>query len=278
MTYDGAICKALAKAFGQTGQYRKAIDYYLLASQSEEGVLTLNDVEQLSYCEAQYALEESSENSKEALELINKSITRISSIFDLTSEGTKKNLWETTSERLSILGEVYRRKAQIDKEHTIQSLEKMRDNYKEAYEKSKPTDHLTRTPALNPLINWISAELALAWRNKQKNLPNQQDLINKITMAETKLTSKQLATPTSMDQLDITNAKLYKTLLGGTFIENAISKIASEYVTAVKFSSKTQFQSIVDHFDFLISMATDSELEKELNRLKTTVSAISANQ
>jgi hypothetical protein len=159
-----------------------------------------------------------------------------------------------TVERLSLLGSAYKRKALISAPDRSKSLEKMRVYYKKAsdlaFEKKRRADPY-------PLLNWLTAELAMAWQNGQKGIPQAQiDPFNKgLFASRIELESAQMKAPEVWGKIGLVDIDLLAAFAEARLDEKTLKRIVEGYREARKLASPREFESVFDQFNFLKVMA-----------------------
>ena len=174
---DGRLCAALARAYGEARQFKKAVQFYENAIAADDAQVRLKDIEQLANLESRWAIDEwrGGEKVDAAVDKINHSIKRLKSLMEglQTGDTEKDKATGRTAERLSLLGGAYKRKALISEKKRLESLKEMGRWYKAAFELKESGEKFD----CYPLLNWIAAELAASWQDKdvEQSLTKQKE-------------------------------------------------------------------------------------------------------
>jgi tetratricopeptide (TPR) repeat protein len=246
---DGRVCAALGRAFGEAKLFEEAIEYYKSAVVAENAQATIRDIEQLANFESRHAVALAGRGKPDAaLATIDRAIGRLRTI------GGPRLAKTQTVERLSLLGSACKRRALISAPDRSKSLEKMRLYYQTAsdlaFEKKKRVDPY-------PLLNRLTAELAVAWQNGQKGIPQAQiDPFNKgLSASRIELESAQMKAPEVWGKIGLVDIDLLAALAESRLDEEAVKRIVEGYREARKLASPREFESVFDQFDFLKVMA-----------------------
>jgi pimeloyl-ACP methyl ester carboxylesterase len=267
---DGALCSALGRAFGEAGMLDEAISYYEGALVAEDGEMSLRDIEQLANLEIRGAVRlwKAGEEPKGVLKAIDQGINRLESLMrvpDIAGAEKEKGTGRT-EERLSLLGNAYKRRAWVNKSGRKGSLDRMVDHYRQAFAKASGKG---RFDAYS-FLNWLTGELALDWQKQAKMTVDRRvkDLSQLMTTAQRELAAESLKKRNFWTAAMIVDRALLEALLGGSPKEVQINDIADRYLEARKMASPREFESVLDQIDFLIAMAEkDPSLTQGLTRL-----------
>lgn len=253
---EKGIHAALGRAYGKAGKFDKAIEYYKQALCAENGAMTLKDVEQLANLEVRRAVQwwKKRENLQEVPDAINGAIRRLKDL-------------EPTAERHALLGSAYKRKALVDFDGRGESLQQMRDAYREAYRLAENKGRFDPYP----LLNWLTGALTVEWQPEKKTssgkeLENLQEIFEKARPKVRELSAVKkdfwyAVYPVDLDLLDA--------LLEGDVPDVRMEALAERYREVQKLGSPKDFASIIDQLDFLLAMAEKNPtITASLTRLK----------
>jgi hypothetical protein len=273
---SGRARAALGRAFNAAFQFQDAIASFYSALSADDGGILVHDLEQLSNCESRAAARawralSPEKRDKAALEAARArtqaAVDRLEALLELPgpeSGDAGAGLRFATRERLSLLGSAYKRQAWITTgSERTEALRRMRDNYRKAYELGERAGVLDPYP----LLNWISAVVALRWSGDE---PGEDELAaarEKLATINDEL-ARRLARGVSLwDAVSQTEHDLVAALLDGTLEAKEVEDIAAGYVEARGLAGPRQFESIREHLDFLADLAADAEGKQETARL-----------
>jgi CHAT domain-containing protein len=264
---DGRVSAALGRAFGEANLFEKAITYYKRALEAENAQTTLKDIEQLANIESRHAVWLYARgNSKEALAAVNRSIGRLEAIQcrGLIDQPARAE----TVERLSLLGSAYKRKALISVPDRRNSLERMREYYGKASDRALAKN---RRVDPYPLSNWLTAELTLAWQNRERRIPLTEVGAFKKGLSDCRL-ELESALKKGLDawrKIGLCDLDLLEALCEERLDDEAHVRFLHGYREVRKMASLREFESVLDQFDFLEAMSgKDTEIAKKLHAIR----------
>ena len=155
---SAVLCARAATAFAELGEFERAIYYYELAVNAERATAPIAALEQLASCKVRWAgklVQETPPDSKKAGELLDQAEEVLRHLLALGE----------TSERLSLLGSLMKRRALLPPGKAAtrrEALREMSKAYKAAYERSRK--NAAGDPY--PLANQIATDIVLSWRSK----------------------------------------------------------------------------------------------------------------
>ena len=159
----GDVLYALGCLYGELGDYDQAVSYYERAAKQEKASGMLRGIEQEANMRARAAVRKWATkqiSSKEACDAIDSAIEKIEIVLKLGA----------TKERLGIKASTYKRRALVDDnlETRRQSLEKMTEAYKEAFDLAG-ADSLYSSL----LTNWLVSATVVRWAD-----PTAKDILS----------------------------------------------------------------------------------------------------
>ena len=150
---DARLHIAFGDAFGQIGDFERAIEHYESSIKSEKAIVPLWVLEQLSNFQARIAPSLPTSEDDKADRLFEDAAARINYLIALSG---------STSERHSLLGSIAKRRimrfSKTDTERK-KALGEMARHYKKAYEVGEEDGDMPKNPY--PLVNEITAEVLL---------------------------------------------------------------------------------------------------------------------
>jgi tetratricopeptide (TPR) repeat protein len=247
----GSLSSALGAAYGEIGDFRRALHYYEHALGCEDAEIRIKDYEQLINLQVRYAASlQRAADVKEAKAQVDGAIARLQSLItSVLPEGQA-----ATIERRSIEGSAYKRRAWISEESRAGDLERMRDAYLSAYQRREALGY---GDFAYPLLNVLAADLAIAWQAGKAGLSgaaktrfNQQ-----LEIVKAEVERSYSEDPSFWNTIMLAEIKLYSALKDGKLSDTERDKIAARYLEARKRSSPREFESALDQIDFMTEMA-----------------------
>jgi len=266
---NGRARAALGRAFNAAFQFQDAIASFYGALAADDGGILVQDLEQLSNCESRAAVSElrsrPPEERDKALEAARArsdvAIARLEALLNLPrpkGEDAQADARFVTRERLSLLGSAYKRRAWITSgDERIAALERMRDAYREA------SDLAERAGALDayPLLNWISALVALRWAGEEPKGEELAAARDKLAAMDDELERRLGQRFTLWDAVSSTEHDLVAGLLEGPLDAKKVDEIAAGYAEARVVAGPRQFESIREHLELFAELAADAKAE-----------------
>jgi CHAT domain-containing protein/pimeloyl-ACP methyl ester carboxylesterase/tetratricopeptide (TPR) repeat protein len=272
---NGQLQAALGRAFGEAEDFNKAIEYFESALKAEDSLVTLKDIEQLANFEARRAARMWTggkvDDRKKIENIILNAIKRLKTVSENLAAGRMDGPQKKgedrgeTAERLSLLGSAYKRWAQISKDNRNDKLNEMLEHYKKAYHLKKDKGKIDSYP----LINWLTADLALRWHKDRKRRLSNEEFLSLIAASLSTLQSEIESAPNFWSRSMYADIQLIELLFTKSLTEDNIKEITEKYQDARKLGSPRQFDSVLDQIDFLTEMAGENkELKEVLIKLK----------
>jgi hypothetical protein len=262
---DGRLCAALGRALGEAKRFGEAIDWYKQAVSTDDGEVTLRDIEQLANLEIRQAVRqwENGEPLDRVLKTIDGGIQRLESLmeglrpFSRIDKDKGDSKIGRTSERLSLLGSAYKRRAWISASERKESLGKMAGCYKEAFDLGRERGKFN----VYPLLNWLTGEMTKDWQEEAESAAVQRitDIPELLVRARSELSSDLEKKRDFWTAAMIVDAELLEALLKDSPDEATIDAIAEKYLEARKLGSPREFESTLDQIDFLIAMTENDK-------------------
>ena len=234
-----AVETAFARAYAELAGYRRAIDHYRRALVHEDGGVSLADVEQLANMEVRWGEREGK------VATVEKGLRRLRKLLALGR----------TSERLSLLGAGFKRLAKMRSgKARIEALERMRDAYREGYELKHEAEGEVDT---YPLLNYLTGRVLV--RDKDDDLA---DLPALLEAAERAAAERFQRRPDFWNAIIPADIALVRSLAAGDLGEaDRRRAIVEGYLAGrTRASSPREFDSVLEHVDFLIAVRCDPEL------------------
>lgn len=257
---EGRVNAALGRAWGKAGKFDRAIECYNKALVAEDGAMTLQDVEQLANLEVRRAVRWSKEEMKPLKDVL-------ASIDD----GIRHlEILGETAERLSLRGSAFKRRAIVSLDGRGESLQQMREAYHRAYKLAEEAGRFDPYP----LLNWLTGALTHAWHEGKKKpsgreLQTLQEVLEKARPKVRELSAIKKDFWHAVYPVDL---DLFSALLEGKLPDARMDELACRYREVKKLGSPREFESVMDQFDFLLTMAEKSrEIVDALTRLRKGV-------
>jgi tetratricopeptide (TPR) repeat protein/pimeloyl-ACP methyl ester carboxylesterase len=286
---DARLQEALGRAWGEVDEYAKAIEACKAALDASTSSASIRCVEQLANFEARHAVElfEQSElllapdantkklsKDKKQAQLLQKQAA------NLITEALKRihglnTLFGKSVERLALIGSVHKRQAMIywNRKGLLKtSLKRMRTAYKDSHEMA-----LVSKECIDPypMTNWLTAR----WLLKETGIDNSDTLDEFESLLDQAI--KQTAVPES----DINQEHFWKAIaetdckllhaLKRVELGEKVDELATKYTRIRKAaSSPRQFNSVIEHLDFLKAMMRTYGLERDRKNIDKLVNKL----
>ena len=286
---DAGLQESLGRAWGEIGEFEKAINACKKAMDASTSSVSIHCVEQLANFEARHAVElfEQSQQllasapdtkkqhsdrkeaqllQKQATQLIDDALARISGL---------DTLFGISFERLSLTGSAYKRQAMIHRNRKG-LLKSSLKNMCKAYQYSH-NEALVRKEriALYPMTNWLTARWLLkeAGIDKSDTLDDFESLLDQaIKQAEVADTS--ISHEHFWDAIAETDCKLLHALKR-VELDEKVDEYVLKYTRIRKAaSSPRQFNSVIEHLDFLKAMMSAYGLEHDRRNIDILVNKL----
>ena len=261
---------AFAKAWAELGDFDEAIENYRKAILEPKAGASLSTIEQLANLQDRYASRLHAERQAQAPTVATISPSQTYQDPDkLIKEATEWLEWLSklgdTTERLSLLGSLYKRLALATTgQERLNMLKKAKRYYGKAHE-----DAIKETNVLDPYptLNWITIRFLLSDKKRDELL----GLVNeakKVTM------EKVQREPTFWNCIGKPDSTLLCHLVRGDLASHE-QEVAELYRTAIASGpTEREVSSVRDHLNFLIGMLDAPEQAatvKALEKIKTVL-------
>jgi hypothetical protein len=254
----GAVAAALGRAYGEAGLLDRAVEYYSSALGSEDGAITLKDVEQCANLMGRLAVQQWSRNgsspevTSQSTETIARAIHILKDLLGGLSTALGGSAGERfTSERLALLGSAYKRLAWVDRDGRAAALLGMARYYRLAADRARARGLGTAYPLLN--VRW--AELAMRWQGVAGAGEVLADLAGDLAAVREELAQETSEGPRFWQDSLRVDCELLETVHAGPLTRDRVGRFADEYLRRREYASAREFASICDHLDFLVVMA-----------------------
>jgi hypothetical protein len=268
---DGRMCTALAGACGAAELLDDAVHWYRTALAADPQRVTLRDLEQLADLTSRAAVQawrsgnetgrarrgkggaEAGVRPRDPLGEVDDAIRQLEWLINppaaIAGEGGAAQPGRTV-ERLALLGSAYNSRGWISPE-PAESLARMRDWYREAYRLSVET----KGPDPYPLMNVLSAEVALGWIEPGRaDARPPAELERELAAVRGLLARGAGGSPEFWTAAMLADCDLLEGLLKGN-LDGRLDALAARYLEARKLAYPREFASVVDQIDFLAAMA-----------------------
>ena len=256
----GSISAALGRAFGEAKAMDLAIRYYRKALRAEDGQMTFRDIEQLAnFLAREAARRMKTEEPKALLPDIDQAIHLLEMVTGLIPgaglppgpEGGPSPA--RTGERLALLGSCHKRKAWISESGRGAALAQMAHFYQKAFDLAEGQGRFDAYP----LLNWITAEVCLAWQKGQPSWPPEiaAERLQRLNRAQEELDRALQKDKNFWTVVMRVDAELLQVFCEGELSARQINLVADKYRDAALLGSQREYASVLDQIDFLASMA-----------------------
>lgn len=257
----GEVLSALGQAWGELGQYEKAVEHLSQSLVSVNGETTLKDIEQLCNFRARWAVKiESKGNNAEAMKLLEHAETDINKVIGIGA----------TPERWAIHGGVIKRRALIlskqinfgkgdnnSQAELIADLNTISVSYGNAAQLL--TDN-NQKPDAYYLLNLSATKILLSMLQKSKL--NKDALQSNLNKARTASTEKDANEPCFWNAIASIECDLLEGLANKT-LHSRVDDIVKGYLDAKqRDGSPREFLSAKEHLDYLIAVAEAAGSQK----------------
>ena len=258
---DGRICIALARAFGEALLFEEAKEYYGRALEKDPGSMTLKDVEQYANLISRAAVDAwkrgEAAKGREPLAEIGKAIRHLEWLVAPPSG-------KETSERLSLFGSAYKRKAWIagNLRTAAAAVAGMKERYNRACKLSKRKDPY-------PVLNLLFARLVDGWVGGSALL-KAAEIAAELDGARAELDGTLAQGLDFWAEASRIDCDLLAALVEDRLDSGTVESLAGRYREARKLASRREFASVLDQIEFLAAMATiakKADLAQTLSKL-----------
>ena len=244
---NGKICIALAHAFGEALMFGESVDFYQRALDMDPSATTLKDVEQLANLISRAAVDTWKRGDwgkgHDPLAEIKRAIGYLTWLVTPPT-GSK------TSERLSLFGSAYKRKAWIaaDKKTTVDAVVKMREYYAKACEVNKGKDPY-------PILNYLFSVLVEGWVGRGHRI-KREAIFTQLGSVGADLDARLAGDPDFWAEASRIDCDLLKSLAANSLDITSLDDFTLRYQEIRQFASRREFGSVLDQIEFLVVMAT----------------------
>jgi len=254
----GEVLSALGQAWGELGQYEKAVTHLNKSLESANGETTLKAIEQLCNFRARLAVQiDGKGNNAKAMELLKDAVTDIDKVIDIAA----------TPERWAIHGSVIKRRALIlskeinsgkgrsnIKGKLVIDLEKIGSSYVEAAKLLEKTNHKSDAYYL---LNSTATKMLLALL--QNTELDKTELKDNLNSARTASKEKDTDDPSFWNAIATVECDLLDGLADET-LPSRVDEIVNGYMEAKqRDGSPREFLSAKGHLDYLMAVAEAAE-------------------
>jgi tetratricopeptide (TPR) repeat protein len=287
---DAHLQEALGRAWGEVDEYAKAIEACKAALDASTSSVSIRCAEQLANFEARHAVElfEQSElllapdaNTKKLAKGKKQAQLLQKQAANLITEALKRihglnTLFGKSVERLALIGSVHKRQAMIHRGRKgllKASLKNMCNAYMESHHEA-----LVRKECIDPypMTNWLTARWLLkeAGINKSDKLDEFESLLDQ-AIKQTAVADSSINQEHFWDAIAETDCKLLNALKRVELGEK-VDELVTKYTRIRKAaSSPRQFNSVIEHLDFLKAMMgafcmerDRQDIDKLVNKLR----------
>jgi hypothetical protein len=261
----GRICIALAQAFGEVLLFEDGKEYYRRALEKNPASMTLKDVEQYANLISRAAVDAwkrgEATKGREPLAEIDRAIRHLEWL--VAPPGGKE-----TSERLSLFGSAYKRKAWIatDLRTAAAAVANMKERYHRACTLSEGKDP-------HPVLNLLFARLVDNWVGGGALL-EASDIGAELGGVRAELDGRLAQGLDFWVEASRIDCDLLGAVMEDRLDSGAVESLAGRYREAGKLASRREFALVLDQIEFLAAMATKAkkaDLGQRLGKLLARV-------
>jgi len=285
---SSANCAALASAYGELGMFEEALTYYEKSRSMHPADAKIESLEELVNLSGRWAIElfgdmlgpqaaaAPSEVRAKANELLAKAEEILNGLLVISK----------TSERLSLKGSLYKRKAMVasDSKERREILQEMAHHYDEAYELGVRAE---RDDAYYSLANRLAAEIVLSWSGSARRRLSKARKQRLDEIERGLETVKSIAERTNLGSDFWADTMRGNVVLGKCMARQEISGADLEQMRAIysnaalRGGSVRWLRSVTDHIRFFQTMADAmaepthrDALVESLKSLRESVTAV----
>jgi pimeloyl-ACP methyl ester carboxylesterase len=286
---DARLQESLGLAWGEVDEFAKAIEACKAAMGASKSCVSIRCVEQLANFEARHAVElfeqakqlpasdtdtkkQKTDNERaqalkeQATNLVDDALNRINGL---------NTLFGVSVERLALIGSVHKRQAMIyrnNKQQLKASLKRMLKAYKESHDKA-----LISKECIDPypMTNWLTTRWLLkeAGIDKSDKLDDFESLLDQ-AIKQTAVADPSINQEHFWDAIAETDCKLLYALKR-VELDEKVDEIATKYLRIHRAaSSPRQFNSVIEHLDFLKAMMSAYSLERDRRNIDKLVNKL----
>lgn len=245
---EADVAAALGLAYGELGLFEQAIEHLTTAIAKEKADYPLRILEQRANFKSRWAVAlrrsgVAKEDPPKPEELIEETIADLDRLLQFSETGERLSLMASTHKRRAWITEGDERKA---------ALAKMAEWYRKAHEKKYDTEK--RKLDTYPLLNWLTAEILLAWYGNEPELT-----VAKISewceTARSFAEEKDRQAPSFWNSVVMPECDLVKALAGNVLDEQKQAILEAYRNARARGASPREFSSVTEHLEFLAEMA-----------------------
>ena len=286
---DAHLQESLGRAWGEVDEFAKAIEACQAALRANTSSVSIRCVEQLVNFEARHAVElfkqaqqllepdpdtKSQKNGRKQAQELQAQATNL--VDDALQRITGLNtLFGASVERLALTGSVHKRQAMFyrnNKQQLKTALNKMLIAYKESHDKALASKECIDP---YPMTNWLTARWLLkeAKINKTDKLDEFESLLDQ-AIKQTAVADASINQEHFWDAIAETDCRLLYALKRAELNEK-VEEFAMKYTRIRKAaSSPRQFNSVLEHLDFLEAMMGTYGLERDRRNIDKLVNKL----
>jgi tetratricopeptide (TPR) repeat protein len=251
------VACALGLAFGELGEFEKAVGHLDNAVKAKKAELSVRALEQRANFKSRWAVSlfqagiKGSRGPKPA-GIIHGAIRELKVLKSFAP----------TPERLSLLGSAYKRLASISAgEERKKALLSMAEHYKKAHELAYAGGKGKLDPY--PLLNWLTAEVLSVWfgAGRREVLAEIEAWCDK---AEAAAEEKDKEDPDFWNSLTTSDARLVRALAHKRFDKAGPDIVAGYQRAKERGASPREFHSVIEHLEFLTKMVSEAPKKEKL--------------
>lgn len=251
---QGEVLSALGQAWGELGQYEKAVTYLSKSLESANGNTTLKDIEQLCNFRARLAVQtDGNGDNTKAMKLLKDALIDINKVIGMYP----------TPERWAIHGSTIKRRALIRakqikfgegvsklKVELISDLKAIGESYENA---TKLLKDKGQKPDAYPLLNLIATKIFLSML--QKSALSKSALQADVKKARAASTERDASQPSFWNAIATVECDLLDELANKT-LPSRVDEIVNGYMEAKqRDGSPRELLSAKEHLDYLMAVA-----------------------
>lgn len=259
---NGEVLSALGQAWGDLGQYEKAVEHLNKSLESANGETTLKDIEQLCNFRARLAVQTDGKgNNAEAIKLLKLAETDINKVIAMRA----------TPERWAIHGSTIKRRALIlsrqinTKDKLTADLKKIESSYGKANELFK---RINQKNDSYYLLNSTATKILLALL--QNTDLDKTEIKTNLDLARTTSKERDLNEPCFWNAIATVECDLLEGLAGET-LHSRVDEIVKSYMEAKqRDGSPRELLSAKEQLDYLMAVAkaADSKMAAPLRKIR----------
>jgi hypothetical protein len=238
--------------------FEESVSFYRRALDMDPSATTYRDIEQWANLKSRAAVDawKGGETTKGSapMDRIDRAVSYLTWL--VTPPGGCR-----TSERLSLFGSAFKRKAWIagDKKAAVEAVVKMREYYTEACDVSNGKDPY-------PILNKLFSLLVEGWFRGQDIMT--EEFTGQLGSVRADLDSRLAGDMAFWAEASRIDCDLLRTLAENSLDEKLLEDLISRYQEVRQFASRRDFGSVLDQIEFLVAMATAAGKADPARRLR----------